>query len=52
MNVPEAGGKHPIMARGFASGTHLGRPELCNPSNSIAQAHLYNLQPAQSSIQI
>lgn len=41
-SVPEAEGKHPIMCQESASGTHLERPELCNPSNNTVQAHLYS----------
>lgn len=41
-NLPEAGGKPPIMSQGSASDIHLERPELCNPSNNTVQAHLYS----------
>lgn len=36
--------RHPIMSQGSASDTHLGRPELCSPSDSTVQAHPYNWQ--------
>lgn len=48
MLLPEAGGKQPTRFQASASGTRQEILELCNPSNSIGQAHLYNWRPAKS----
>ena len=45
-------GKHLIVSQESAGGTHLGKLELCTPSNKIGQAHLYSWQPVQANSEI
>jgi hypothetical protein len=45
--IPEVEGKHPTTHQVFASDTHPGRLELCNPSSRIGPTHLCNSRPVQ-----